>query len=291
MISIILNPTAGNGSARSVAREAEAYFRDHGLEYEILETKCPGDAVLLARKAAAYSDLVISDGGDGTVREVAQGLLGTNVPMGILPGGRGNDFRRSLHIPGKITEALDVLTNGKDRTVDLLEVNGKVCVNVYSIGFDVEVVINSNKLKWLKALAYYMAVFYTCIAYKGKPMHIEINGETFDRRFYLIAFGNGMMYGGGMKVLPNSVIDDGLLDVCLIENIGFSKVMQLLPGFIKGTHGKYTDFVHFFRTTELKVTTPEPMDAQADGEIIPSVSEAFARVLPGALRVRVPAEG
>jgi len=288
MISLIINPAAGNGYSRTVAQEAEAYFKARGLDYELLETSAPGEAMELARRAAQYADIVVSDGGDGTIREVAQGLMGTDVPLGILPGGRGNDFRRSLSIPDKVADALDILVNGEDKRIDLLEVNDEVCANVYSIGFDVEVVANSKKFKKLKALSYYVAVIYTCFAYKAHPMHIEMNGEVFDGNFYLIAFGNGTMYGGGMKVLPDSVNDDGLLDVCLINSVNFFQVLRLLPKFVAGRHGEIKDIVRFFRTKELTVRTPQPMDAQADGEILPSITDTRARILPFALKVRVP---
>lgn len=288
MISLIINPAAGNGYSKTVAQKAEAYFKAKGLEYELLETSSPGEAMELARKAAQYAEIVVSDGGDGTIREVAQGLMGSDVPLGILPGGRGNDFRRSLAIPDKVAEALDILVTGEDKRIDLLEVNGDVCANVYSIGFDVEVVANSKKFKKFKALGYYLSVIYTCIAYKAQPMHIEINGEVLDGNFYLIAFGNGTMYGGGMKVLPESVNDDGFLDVCLVNSVNFLQVLRLLPKFVAGRHGEIKDIVRFFRTKELKVRTPHPMDAQADGEILPSISDTDARILPLALKVRVP---
>ncbi len=120
-------------------------------------------------------------------------------------------------------------------------------------------------------------------------MRICINGETFDRDFYMIAFGNGTMYGGGMKVLPNSVNDDGEFDICLVESVNFFQVLRHLPKFIDGKHGIFKDLVHFFRAKEITIHTPEPMDAQADGEIIPSITDTYARVLPKAILVRVPA--
>jgi len=288
MISLIINPAAGGGLSRGVAQAAEAFFKAKGLAYEILHTTGPRDATELARKAAGYADLVVSDGGDGTIREIVAGLAGTDVPLGILPGGRGNDFRRSVNVPDSVDEALEVLTTGEDRMVDLLDVNGEVCANVYSIGFDVAVVANSHRFSWFKALGYYLAVFYTCITYRAHPMHIEVNGEVLDGDFYLIAFGNGCMYGGGMKVLPDSVNDDGLMDICLINSVTIPQVIKLLPSFMKGEHGKFKDIVRFFRTDSLKIRTPEPMDAQADGEILPSITETVARVLPGALKVRAP---
>jgi len=241
MISIIFNPAAGNGNSRVIAQKAAQYLDKHSIAYEILETKAPGDATRLARAAAEYADIVVADGGDGTIREVVQGLVGTSTPLGILPGGRGNDFRRSIGVPNSVEEAMDLILNGQTCSMDLMEVNGEICVNIYSVGFDVIVADYSRKFRIFRSLSYYVAALYTCFAYRAGRIRIDLDGQILDNKYYLVCFGNGNQYGGGIKIMPNADNADGFLDVCVIENVSVLQVLRLLPYVTLGKHSRFKD--------------------------------------------------
>jgi len=290
MITLIVNPAAGNGRAPEVAAQACTQLKARGLAFRQWNTAHPGEATQLARKASEDSDLIVSCGGDGTVREVAAGLVGTQAVLGLLPGGRGNDLRRAMGIPSDIPGAIEVLVSGTDKAVDLLRVNGEICVNIYSVGFDVAVAANSRKFSYLQSNSYYASVLYTVFHYRAQPMRITLDGAVREGSCYLIAFGNGRWYGGGMEVLPQSVSDDGWIDVCLIDPVTIPQVFRLLPKFMKGKHGAIPQ-VHFHRIKTLTVESPYPLPAQADGDPIAPHTLTQAEILPAALKIRVPQDG
>jgi diacylglycerol kinase (ATP) len=289
----IVNPVAGKGRCPGIMQGLSERLKSRGIDYEVVFTKAPGHAEELANEASKGGcEAVVAVGGDGTVMETAAGLLkaGGNAALGIIPGGTGNDYRRSFGIPMDAAGALGIVLDGKARCADAGLFNGKPFFNIGSVGFDVTVVEESGKMKkTLGALSYYAAVFKTLASYKCKKMRLWINGVLQEKEILISAIGNGLFYGGGMKVLPKAEPCDGSFDVCVVDRISRFKIAMLFPQFTTGSHGKFP-FVKFYRCEKVVIESMgEPFSVQTDGEIWPGVTSAEFSILPGALMVLAPA--
>ncbi len=291
MIAFIVNSVADRGRCPRVMDELTAVLSARGVAFTATHTQAPGHAAALAREAAlAGAETVVAVGGDGTVREVAEGLRasGLPTPMGIVPAGTGNDYRRCLAIPDDHLAALDIVLAGHTRAVDVGKVNDTLFVNIASVGFDVAVVEGAHSLR-LGPLSYYASVFRTLLRFRGVEARVTADENAQSLRMLLCAVGVGTHYGGGMKVLPHSVPDDGLFDYCLVDSIPRTKIATLFPKFPSGGHTAYP-FVHMGRCGTLTVERDEPFTVQADGDLLPNVTSARFTLLPAALRVLAPAE-
>ena len=177
---------------------------------------------------------------------------------------------------------------GHTRAVDVGKVNDTHFINIASVGFDVAVVEGAHSLR-LGPLSYYASVFRTLLGFHGVQAKVTIDNDEQSLRMLLCAVGLGTHYGGGMKVLPHSVPDDGLFDYCLVDSIPRMKIATLFPKFPSGGHTAFP-FVHMGRCGTLTVERDEPFTVQADGDLLPSVTSARFALLPAALRVLTPAE-
>lgn len=275
-ILFVVNPIAGGGKAKELIPLIETTMDKHKKRYKIIITERPEDAIEIAKEGSKSHEIIVAVGGDGTVNEVATGLIGNNGGvLGIIPGGTGNDMARSLDIPMEPTEALDILCKGYKRNMNIGNVNNAYFLNIASIGFDAEVVMNNIniKKKIRSGFSYAISVVYTLLSFKRKKVEINIDGEIIKDNVYLLAVGNGKYYGGGMKILPMAKIDDGYLDICIVSNLSKLKLLFLFPTIFKGNHIKYKKYVKIFRGKMVRVKSEENFHLNIDGEIIPDKKE------------------
>lgn len=266
----------------------------------MLESDRPGHAAELAR-VHQDADLLIAVGGDGTVREVASGIAGGKAEMAIIPAGSGNDFIKTAGIPQDIKAACRVARYGKVRRLDAVRVvlyrtdrsgqsaRSEVFVNAAGFGFDAAVVAEAAKPGILSGLAMYLAaVFRTVRNFTCPSVRIRIEGREWEQRVLLIAAANGRIYGGGMKIAPEALPDDGLLDICVIRNVSRLTVYRRLPRFVAGTHVSLAE-VTMYRSAWLELELLEPCPSQLDGDLQPETGPRTCRleVIPSALQVRV----
>jgi diacylglycerol kinase (ATP) len=276
---VIVNPAAGRGRAARVWRR----LRDGYASVECVMTEAPGDAGRLARKAAERGmERVVAVGGDGTVSEVAGGLAGTQVAVGVVPAGTGNDFSQGLGLPTAPEAAARLALEGATRWVDLGQARigerSAAFVNVAGCGFDAEVVRRTIAAQRLGGmLPYLIGVLRTLSAFKARQMRLFVDGQPLQRCGLGIAVANGPRYGGGMRIAPSAVMDDGLFDVCLIGNLSPMQLLMLLPRLYAGTHGGHRA-VEFFRCRELRVEPDGSVDmsCQADGELLGPIPVTFS---------------
>ncbi len=292
MYYFIVNPVAGHGRCPKIMSSLSKILLSKNIEHEIVVTSNAGHAEQLAAAAASAGyRAIVAVGGDGTVMETAAGLLksGGSAALGIIPGGTGNDYRRSLGIPMDAEGALSIILEGEMKQVDAGLFNGKPFFNIGSIGFDVSVVEERHRIRSLGSAAYYLAVFTTLARYRCKKMRLWVDNVLQEKELLLTAIGNGLFYGGGMKVLPKAEPGDGSLDVCVIDCIPRFKIATLFPKFPSGGHTKYP-FVNFYRAKKVVIdSNGEPFAVQTDGELHTAVTSAEFMILPGALRVMAPA--
>jgi diacylglycerol kinase (ATP) len=194
----------------------EKYFRDSKLEYDLYQTKGPLDAIEASRQAVRDGfNIIIAAGGDGTVNEVLNGIAGSEAVLAAIHGGKGNDFAMSVDMPRDLNEACLALQNADVKKIDLGKVLGRYFINSVGVGFDAAVALRVNKgIKPLNGVsAYIYAVFETVLSYRPIEMEIDLgDGIIFTKKPVLVAVGIGSTYGGGMKILPQAIQDDGLLE-------------------------------------------------------------------------------
>jgi YegS/Rv2252/BmrU family lipid kinase len=288
MLHFIINPIAGHGRGKALVAQLRKVLDERGAAYQIHLSNYPGHAIALAREAAAPGgETVVAVGGDGTVSEVVTGIIGTNATLGIIPAGTGNDYCRCLHLPAKPLPALDVILASRTRRVDAVQLNHRTFINILNVGFDNEVAIRASRLKFLGKLSYLLAVFVTLPQYRGIQMRIVMDGRVIEQKAFMLVMGSGTHYGGGMMALPMADPADGLLDVCLIDDLPASRVIKLLPLFMQGKHERCPE-AHFYRCKTLHVDgISASLAVGGDGEYMENATPADIAVLPGAISVIV----
>ncbi len=286
LVVFIVNPVAGNGlAARAWARISDD-LTAAGARFETLWTEKPKDGIAKARTALGMgATRVVSVGGDGTIHEIANVLFGRDAELGIVPLGRGNDFARTVGIPADPREAARLALEGPSRPIDLGQANGEVFINVAGLGFDAEVAAEANRLGMIVngTVTYFASVFTTLRRYSCQDVTISIDGKSWDQRILLLAVGNGKYYGGGMKITPDAVVDDGLLDIVIAGDMTRLETIMVLPKVYSGAHIHHPK-ASTYRGKEVTVTSSTSLNVHAEGEIISKTPVTF-KVLAGALRL------
>lgn len=270
-ILIIINPAAGKGESKNYIATIKDKLEQTGLEYQIKISNRVGNVTELAIAGVEEGfNEVIAVGGDGTVIEVLNGIVGTNTKLGIIPAGTGNDFVRSIGIKHDFLEALQIIIEGNSEEIDVGEVNDRFFLNVVSFGIDGEVVKIMEKIKNVITgpTAYYVASIKAIATYKAVKMSIEIDGREYNRKAFLVAIGNGKYFGGGMKVTPNADVNNGEFEICIINNISRIALIKLLSKAYDGKHVGQKG-VEIFRGKEITIRAiTDNIAVNADGNLI-----------------------
>ncbi|MBM3330947.1 diacylglycerol kinase family lipid kinase [candidate division WOR-3 bacterium] len=306
-IVAIVNPAAGRAPGEKLRARAAEELKRLFPEIAFLTTAEPGHAIELAREASD-AELVIAVGGDGTVREVASGLVSATGPLdslnprplpvlAVVPVGSGNDFLKTLGIPADVVSACRIAKEGKARPVDMMRVEmmgeagmRQLCfINAAGFGFDASVAGAARRYKFLRGLPLYLfAVLDAIRSYECPVARIKAQDFAREQSVLLIAAANGRFYGGGMKVAPEALPDDGLIEVCIGDGMGRLSIMRKLPRFVAGTHVTLKE-VTMLRTPELELEFRQPVPVQLDGDLLEP--QPFSRfrltALPRAINIRV----
>ena len=303
-MTVIFNPKARNGGAGRAYARLRRLFDVEGLDVRILQTEGVGHAIELARSAAEDSEVVVAVGGDGTIHEVANGLIESrrSTALGILPLGTGNDFVKMIGIPRNLESAIKILTVGKRKAVDygtLLylaesEENHRYFVNTAGIGFDAEVGFRVSSFKKLPGFtAYLAALFNTLQQFNTSEARVDIHGPNGSALLYqgdmlLGTFGNGQYSGGLFRLTPKASIDDGWLDVGIIERMAAWQIIRNIPRVLRGAHTNMSEF-HGRRAQGVEIHVNPGQTLHADGEILNQQARTVkAHIVPGGLSVIVP---
>lgn len=270
-ILFIINPAAGGGKTKALIPIIKDKMKESNLSYEILLTTESREATRIAEEMADNYSIIVAVGGDGTVNEVAKGLINKKKGiLGIIPSGTGNDFVRAIGHPIDPIKALDAIIKGNHKEIDIGKINGYSFLNIASIGFDTEVVIHTNSIKKRikDKLAYILGILVTLLSYKRRKIKLCIDNEIIERNLVLLAVGNGSFYGGGLHVLPMAEVDDGFFHLCLVKDISNFKILFLFPSIIKGKHLKFNKYVEIFKAKRVEVKNDKNINLNIDGEIV-----------------------
>lgn len=278
----IINPVAGGGKAKKLLPVIDKYMVKTGKIYDIVLTSRPKEATIISKQAIEKGyTTIVAVGGDGTINEVAIGILESGKgTLGIIPSGTGNDLARTLNIPFDPIEAMDIIIKGNKKQIDIGFVNNNPFLNIASIGLDSEVVKNTEKIKIRirSRIAYVIGVLSTLFNFKDKRVQLEIDDVSMDKNIFLIAVGNGKYYGGGLKILPMAIAEDGYFHVCVINKASKIKLLFLFPSIFKGKHIKFRKDVEIFKAKKIKIVTEEKTYLNIDGEIYDNEKETLFKV-------------
>ena len=308
---VIANPKSAAGSTRDKWSAIASDLRSHFGPFNVAFTKGPGDGIELARRAAdAGRPFIIACGGDGTVNEIANGILrsGNDVELGVFPSGTGGDFRRTLGMPVDTREAARALKTGRTESIDVGRVSftdhdgrpaERYFLNVTSFGLAasiIERVKGSTSLSWLPLdnvrgrASFALSTLQEVVALGATAVRVKIDDKD-ERTLQTVNFciANGRYFGGGMKIAPEAKINDGFLDVINIGDIRTAKIILNAYTLYRGTH---LDLREVKDTLAKRIEARPLREAQEvhieiDGEL-PGRLPAVYEVAPGALRVRVP---
>lgn len=266
-IALLTNPTAGKGRALRVRDAALPLLHGAGWRVRSLEGRDAAEASDLARKAVADGvDALVVCGGDGLVHLALQVVAGSDVPLGILPAGTGNDAARSVGIPLRDPMAAAArLVAWEPRRIDLARSGDRWFVTVLAAGFDAVVNERANKMTWPRGqMRYNLATLAELRTFEPLHYEIDLDGVQRQLRAMLVAVGNGPSFGGGLRIAEGAALDDGLIDVIVIGPMSKPELVRTYPKLFRGTH---VDHPQFTRHRVKRVTVACPgIVGYADGE-------------------------
>jgi YegS/Rv2252/BmrU family lipid kinase len=265
----------------------ERALNARGISYRTVRTEALEHGIREAREAAGQSEIPVVMSGDGLIGQVGGMLANGDVPLGIMPGGRGNDLARVLGIPKDVEGAADVLAAGHTRRIDVGEVNGHRFLGIASCGFDSEANRIANEAELIRGnLVYLYAGLRTLVAWRPARFTVTVDGEKREFAGYSVAAANNKAYGGGMFLAPHAELNDGKLDVVIIGQIGKLRYLANLPTVFKGTHVE-KEGVTVLRGAEVMIEADRPFAVYADGDHLADLP-ARVHLLPRALGVIAP---
>jgi YegS/Rv2252/BmrU family lipid kinase len=299
---VILNPTSGAGRGERAAEQIIVGLESRGIDADLVATTGPREGVRMALEAArSRVDLVIAAGGDGTIHEVANGLLtaysqGVDGPtLGILPVGTGNDFAKLVGPLDDLDRSMDILVEGELRRFDACTAewgdNSHWCINAAGTGIDVDVTRHIMRKRGRRSPAvwkYLTAVLRSLMTFRAIPVRIHLDDAVIDEKVMIVVVANGRCIGGGFWVCPSAEPDDGMFDICLIEEVSILGAMVPLAQVMKGKHENHPRVqTHRSREVVFEATGPDPIFFQLDGELHepPDARSITFRMHPNALPV------
>ncbi len=300
---LIYNPTAGPRDVRAILERLCSFFEGSGWSIELRTTERPGDAKRMAHRAAVDRlDAVIVAGGDGTVNEVVNGLVGSDTALGVLPVGTGNLWAKELRVPTyalanppgyaytRLRRAAHGLVDGAVRSVDVGQVNGHAFLCWASAGLDAQVTTEmeprDRATKRLGALPYLIAAVLVAQSFQGVQTTIMLDEDMVRGRTLLVMVNNIQQYGGLVEMAPGAKLDDGLLDVFVFKGLGFGYVVRHLFKILSQRYLEDPTIVHR-QAQRIEIRTEKRMPIQVDGDPLGS-TPARMRIVPRALHIIAP---
>ncbi len=310
---VIINPASAAGATGAAWSRIASELRTHFGPFACAFTEHQGDgAIIAAREASAGRRLIIACGGDGTISEVANGILasGTDAELGVLPSGTGGDFRRTLNIPVRAADAATALRAGRTQLLDVGHVSyvnhkgtdeARYFLNVASCGMGGDVVrrVKAGDASWLPPGAsrllggkasFALAALQTTLAFTKPTIMLGLDDKPARRLTVAnLCVANARFFGGGMKIAPEAKLNDGLLDVVALGDLDALTILTNVYKLYLGTHlgMQQVHHAHATRVTVSATDDSAKVQLEVDGELVGTLPASF-EISPRALRVRVP---
>ncbi len=295
---LIYNPTAGPWDMTRTLKRLAEYMHKCDWDMDLVQTEQPGDATHYAQRAAQDGlDIVLVAGGDGTINEAANGVVGTSTTLGIIPVGTGNILAHQLRMPILslaaplyVRDVGEALRASRVQRVDVGVINERYFVCWAGLGFDAEIAASIEPrpryVKRLRTLSYIIAGFAVAFEFRGVRSRIVIEGRTFRTRALMAVASNIQLYAAFFNSAPHARMDDGLLDIFVFKGLGFSYILRHLLHLFSGTHRHDPKVMHALARTMQVQTTPS-VAVQLDGDPFGD-TPATIGIEPGNLRLLIP---
>ncbi|MFA5890281.1 MAG: diacylglycerol kinase family protein [Actinomycetota bacterium] len=298
---IIVNPRAGRGAVGRALPPLERALEARGLAYHVARTEGPGHAIRLAREALeSGTRFVVAVGGDGTVHEVVNGMMADDGPvnpdavLGVVAAGSGCDFARTFDLPRDFERIAEYLGGTKTRRIDVGRVRfvdkagaqgARWFPNIADVGYGSESTALAQRLpRSLGRAVYLIAAWATLARFRPERVTITMDSDTYEGKMNHLAVANCKFFGGGMKVAPNAIPDDGLLDVSVFDGHRSDMIFKAHKIF-KGSHVPHPN-IREYRSVRVEIKAASPMLVEADGEIL-GYTPAVFDLVPNALTLKV----
>jgi YegS/Rv2252/BmrU family lipid kinase len=285
-VLFIVNRYSGSGYQPAIGSAILKDCKKNNVECDVQFTNAPGHATELARNAIGRFDSIVAVGGDGTVNEVAQGLLYSQTPMGIIPAGSGNGLARHLGIPVKIGEALRCLFSGKTIFMDTFRINGMFSLNVSGIGFDGHIanLFGMDKTRGLQGYAKIAVAEFN--RFREFDARISIGETVLERKAFVIAIANSSQYGNNAKIAPAASVCDELLHISILKKMPAFR-LDFIYAFFAGTINQ-SAYCQIIEARDLTIELAEPMPFHIDGEGRGKSDRFTVEMVPASLRILAP---
>ena len=289
-VLFIVNPASGPGdnSTEKFTAQVAAYVDSNIIDYQITITQNEQHASELSRIAVEQkTDIVVAVGGDGTINEVASGLIGSDTALGIIPAGSGNGLAHHLKIPFNVPKAISLINKGRLLQIDTISVNDKPFLSIAGIGFDALVAdkFAGNTTRGL--MTYLKIVLSEYLSYQPHEYEVSIDGNTNVYKALMMIFANSDQFGYNTSIAPEASIDDGLMDVCIVKKIPlYSIPFVFLLLVIHKIH--WTSFVHIIKAHDVVVHTSDELIVNIDGEPVTMNGPLKISLIPHSLKVVIP---
>jgi len=285
--TLLVNPHSAHGRTLKILPRVEQELDALRIPFRVERTRGLEDGVERALRAVEAGEIPVVISGDGLIGAIGGAMAGADTPLGIVPGGRGNDLARVLGIPDDPAGAVAVLAAGEARRIDVGEANGKRFLGIVSVGFDSEANRLANETGFMRGnLVYAYAALRTLLTWKPGRFTVRVDEERFRFTGYSVSVANSRAFGGGMYIAPDAELDDGEFDIVTVGEVGKLRFVSNLPKVFKGTHVNEEE-VHVFRAPHLELSASRPFPVYADGEHIAELPTSL-RILPRALSVLAP---
>lgn len=285
---IIVNPVSGVRKKNIIGNYTEKILDKKKFDYDIAYTRKAGHATELARKASEDNyELVIAAGGDGTINEVAKGLVHTKTSMGFIPIGSGNGLAHHLKIPTNPVAALEAINSFNNKKIDTVRINNEMFVSIAGIGFDARVARKFSKSKRRGFLAYFGIVSREYPWYKPKKYQLLIDGKPLFKKALLISFANSNQFGYNTQIAPDAKIDDGLVDVCIAHKVPLIELPIIAHLLYWNQIGK-SKYVEIIKARKIEVLQNRNRYINLDGEAVKLGKHLKINIDPMSLNIIAP---
>ena len=279
----VVNPSSGNGEV-NYKQEIENYFTQKDEVAEIFEL--PKKCSLAKIKSAiekAKADRVIAVGGDGTLKLVAECLLGTETPIGIIPAGSANGMAKELGIPEDLNEALALTISGKPQQIHAVLVNNELCIHLADIGFNAYIVKKFDELHTRGMFTYAKAAWHAFWYHRKMQVQFKIGGKMVNQQAAMVVVANAKKYGTGFEINPDGKLTDDLFEVIIVKDYAVMEILKIWTTKLPWNPEK----IERFQTSSLNITTKHKVHFQVDGEYMGKVKSIEAKIIPKAISVIV----
>lgn len=277
----VVNPGSGSNKI-SFTDEIENFFRDREEKIEIFELPKKCEISTLKEKIlGAKADRVIAVGGDGTLKLVAECVLQTETPVGIIPAGSANGMAKELGIPLDITEALIVATTAKPKQIHVTLINNELCIHLADIGFNAYLVKKFDELPERGMWTYAKAAWHAFWYHRKMSVEFSINGKQIKQKAAMVAIANATEYGTGFKINPDGKLDDDLFEIIVVKDYAVMEIIKIWLSKLPWNPKK----IEIFQTDALKITTKHKVHFQVDGEYLGKVKSVEAKIVTKAINM------